>query len=140
MTGFIKHTLLATALFLTVPSAWAGAYFGGESDDSDQSLIFVGAESEGPLFGAIFVGRLRYTYEDGGQDIDVTSDQISPKVGYRWTSRPITVSLAVGATLEYKQENGAQYDNSDSIGGVAQMGAFYWAQDHSAELLLSYST
>lgn len=117
--------------------AFAGIYFEGESDNSDQSPVFAAAQSEGSLYAAIFMGQLRYTYQKDGREISVISNLFTPTVGYNWAG-PITFSLAFGYTREDKQENG-EISSKASTGAFAQMGAWYRRKNYSAEFLLSYT-
>lgn len=138
MKRLLTHTLFAAVTLAPLHAAFAGAYFGAETGGADQSLVFAGAQTESVLFAAVFVGQLRYAYQDAGKDIDVKSSMVTPTVGYRW-SGPVAVSLSIGATWEQKQKRGATTDDSTSTGGFAQLGAVYWRADKNAEFLLSYS-
>lgn len=103
-----------------------------------QSLFFIGAQTELPLFAAVFIGRIRYTYQEAGADVDAVATQVTPTVGYQWTG-PVTLSVSAGGTREYKDETGAIEDESTSTGGFAQLGAFYWKPELCGEILASYS-
>lgn len=116
----------------------AGTFFGAEADNGDQSLLFVGTQTEGNIFTGLFAGMLKYTYAENNQTVEVESNTITPSVGYRFTG-PVTVSIAVGATWEEKKERRLTSESSQSTSAFAQLGMFYWKPEKMREFLLSYT-
>lgn len=116
----------------------AGAFFGAEADNGDQSLLFAGMQTEGNLFAGLFAGVLNYTYAENNQDVAVESKTITPSAGYRFTG-PVAISIAVGATWEEKSERRLVTETGHSTSAFAQLGAFYWKPEKTGEFLLSYT-
>ena len=117
----------------------AGSYFGYEVDDSEQSLLFAGSQTEQKTFFSVFAGDLKYDFFDNGVKTRVKSRFITPTIGYRFGSS-ISYSIAAGYTWESKQELAVQSKDSNEHGLFAQFAASHWKPDGNHELLLSYSS
>ena len=119
----------------------AGVYAGLEADSDDKRLYFVGAQTDDPLFLSIFVGHLKYKFDENNSTVDVKSTFVTPTVGYRFTvNDPLTLSIAAGATREDKTEDRKIRDDKDTrTGAFVQIGASYWKADKNYEFLTSYS-
>lgn len=128
---------LVTAIGFSV-GANAGAFFGAEGGNGDQSLLFAGVQTEGNLFAGLFAGVLNYKYAENNQDIEVESKTITPSAGYRFAG-PVAISIAVGATWEEKIERRLVTETGHSSSAFAQLGAFYWRPEKTGEFLLSYT-
>lgn len=119
-------------------NVYAGAFFGTEIDNGDQSLLFAGTQTEKNLFVSLFAGKLKYRYTETSQNVEVESNTLTPTVGYRF-SGPVTLSIAAGATWEEKQERRITSHTQSSTSAFAQLGAFYWKPEKMGEFLLSYT-
>lgn len=133
--------LLGITLMILHSAASAGVYTGFEVDSDDKQLYFVGAQTNGPLFLNVFLGHLKYKFEENNSTVDVKSTFVTPTVGYRFTiTDPLTFSIAAGATWEEKTEDRNNKDDTDTnTGAFAQIGATYWKDDKNYEFLASYS-
>lgn len=139
--SYILPYLVGIILVLFHSAASAGIYTGFEADSDDKRLYFVGAQTDAPLFVSVFVGHLKYKFDENNSTVDVKSTFVTPTVGYRFTiTDPLTFSIAVGATWEEKTEERNNKDDKDTNSGAyAQIGASYWKADKNYEFLASYS-
>jgi hypothetical protein len=139
--SYILSYLAGIILALFYSASSAGVYTGFEADSDDKRLYFIGAQTNAPLFVNVFVGHLKYKFDENDSTVDVKSTFITPTVGYRFTiTDPLTVSIAAGATWEEKTEDRNNGDDTDtSTGAFAQIGASYWKADKNYEFLASYS-
>ena len=133
--------LVGIILVIFHSAASAGVYTGFEADSDDKRFYFVGAQTNDPLFLSVFVGHLKYKFDENNSTVDVKSTFITPTVGYRFTiTDPLTFSMAVGGTWEEKTEERNNNDDKDSnFGAFVQIGASYWKTDKNYEFLASYS-
>lgn len=133
--------LVGMILVIFHSAASAGVYTGFEADSDSKKLYFIGAQTNDPLFLNVFVGHLKYKFDENDSTVDVKSTFITPTVGYRFTiSDPLTFSIAAGATWEEKTEDRDNNDDKDTNSGAfLQIGASYWKADKNYEFLASYS-
>jgi hypothetical protein len=135
----LRHSLIAVLLLVSSRPVMAGAYFGVETASNDTTLNFLGAQTEQPLFFGIFLGSLRYEFDDGNAPVEVKSTFITPTVGYQFRG-PVTYSIALGATWNEEEEaRNTRTDTTDESGAVVQFGAAHYGATESIELLASYS-
>lgn len=139
--SYFLSRFLGLVLVMIHSAVFAGVYTGFEADSDAKRLYFIGAQTSDPLFLNVFVGHLKYKFEENNSTVNVKSTFITPTVGYRFTIKdPLTFSIAAGATWEEKTEERNSHDDKDTnAGAFVQVGASYWQADENYEFLASYS-
>lgn len=133
-------TALVTMVLCT-SEALAGVFTGYEESSDANSMIFIGGQTEGKVYGHVFSANLKYEFIDASDRIAVDTNLLSLAAGYRF-GESINYSVGAGVTFDDKSEQNlttSQILNSDGYSGFFQFSAARYSGNNPWELLASYT-